>query len=161
VKAFIGLGSNLGDREKNIRDALGMLASANGIEIIKVSSLYETKPYGITDQPDFLNAVVEIGTFLDSFSLLELCLETENSLGRVRIEKWGPRSVDIDILFYGDSVIHTERLDIPHPLLHEREFVLFPLEEIAPDYVHPVLKKTVNEMKSSLPGNSIISVIKG
>ncbi|MBC8016101.1 MAG: 2-amino-4-hydroxy-6-hydroxymethyldihydropteridine diphosphokinase [Sporomusaceae bacterium] len=129
----IGLGSNIGDREKNIASAIQKIANHPEIHIDKVSSLYETKPIGVTEQPDFLNGVVSIDTALTPFKLLEVCLDVEYQMGRVRDQRWGPRNIDIDILVYHDHFIQDEVLQIPHPCLHERRFVLIPLQEIAGD----------------------------
>lgn len=130
---ILGLGSNLGDREQTILQAIDMLASHPAIAVRRVSSLYETTPVGFTEQPDFLNTVLVLETSLDAYELLEFCLETERSLGRVRERKWGPRTIDIDILLFNELVADDERLTIPHPRMHERCFVLVPLAEVAPE----------------------------
>ena len=128
---LIGLGSNIGDREKNIITAIEKLGNHQEICIEKISSLYETKPVGITAQPDFLNGAISITTTLAPRKLLEVCLNVECQMGRIRDQRWGPRNIDIDILVYDDHVIVDEVLCIPHPRLHERGFVLIPLQEIA------------------------------
>ncbi len=130
---LIGLGSNIGDRQKNIKDAIQELSKHKDISIDKISSLYETKPVGVTMQPDFLNAVIRIHTTLPPKDLLAVCLQVECHMGRVRDQRWGPRNIDIDMLIYHDLMIKDEVLTIPHPLLHERCFVLIPLQEIASD----------------------------
>jgi 2-amino-4-hydroxy-6-hydroxymethyldihydropteridine diphosphokinase len=130
---LLGLGSNMGNRENNIKLAIRKLAAHPRIFIDKVSSLYETKPVGMVDQPDFLNLVISINTNLTPYGLLAECLHTEFELGRIRNLRWGPRNIDIDILIYHNRVIQDEVLEIPHPRLHERSFVLIPLEEIAHD----------------------------
>lgn len=130
---IIGLGSNIGDREKNITSAIRKISNHQEIRIDKVSSLYETKPIGVTEQPDFLNGVISIDTDLTPIKLLEVCLDVESQMGRVRDQRWGPRNIDIDILVYHDQFIQDEVLQIPHPRLHERRFVLIPLLEIAGD----------------------------
>jgi len=145
---FLGLGSNLGDRHENIKKAIEHLKDKVRIE--KVSSIIETEPYGFVAQPKFLNCVLKGTTLLSPFELLELVLEIENKMGRKRLFKWGPRNIDIDILFYDDCVIDTEKLKIPHPELHKRLFVLEPLCEIEKDFVHPVLKKSVYELYTQL-----------
>ena len=137
---MLALGSNLGNREENLRRAL-VLLEEKGLRILHRSSVRVTKPWGKTDQPDFLNQVIHVETTLSPHSLLELCLGIEAALGRVRREKWGPRIIDIDILYYDDRVISEPGLTLPHPHLHERLFVLEPLTEIAPDFIHPVLRK--------------------
>lgn len=129
----LGLGSNLGNRAENILNALNCLCANYPITILQVSSLYETAPVGFLNQPSFLNAVVEIQTLLDPPSLLEACLQTEKLLGRIRDIKWGPRSIDIDLLLYHAIRLESEALTLPHPFLHERRFVLEPLLEIAQD----------------------------
>jgi len=148
-KAFIALGSNLGDREKNIKEALKRMKDS-GIEILKVSSIIETEPYGYKDQDKFLNAVCLIETSLDPRFLLNLLLNIENEMGRVRNVRWGPRNIDLDIIFYEDLIINEEDLKIPHPDAHNRFFVMKPMSEIAPDFVHPVLKKKVKDILNDL-----------
>lgn len=146
---MIGLGSNLGERDKNIRTALEKMQE-KGIELLRVSSVLETEPYGYTDQPKFLNAVCLVETNLTPDQLLDVLLEIEKEMGRVRERKWGPRIIDLDIIFYEDLVLESERLIVPHPDMHNRWFVLAPLAEICPDYVHPKLKKTVRELLQEL-----------
>lgn len=143
---YLGLGSNLGNREKNIKNAISRLSSDPDLHIMKSSSLIETKPYGNIDQPDFINTVIEIDTDITAEDLLSKCLTVENELGRKRNEKWGPRTIDIDILFYGETTVNLEQLTIPHPDLHNRRFVLQSLNEICPDFVHPVINKKIKEL---------------
>lgn len=150
IKAYIGLGTNLGDRRANLDGAVEMLKQAHGIEVTAVSSYYETAPVGYIQQPDFLNAVVELDTVLSAPELLEKCGEVEKVLKRERLIRWGPRTIDLDLLLYGDSIIDTEQLTVPHPRMHEREFVLKPLSEIAPSAVHPILHKTIAEIYHDL-----------
>jgi 2-amino-4-hydroxy-6-hydroxymethyldihydropteridine diphosphokinase len=133
--AYIGLGGNLGDPARSMREALHWLAEAPTTRIVKVSSLYRTPPWGKTDQPDFLNAAVEIATGLSPRAVLRLCLDTERRLKRVRAERWGPRLIDLDLLVHGDAAIDEPDLALPHPRMLERGFVLVPLAEIAPDLV--------------------------
>ncbi len=144
--AYVGLGTNLGNREKNIADALKALGEIKGIRLEKTSSLYETAPWGKTDQPDFLNGACFLRTTLEPEPLLQKLLEIENTLGRLRREKWGPRIIDLDLLFYDRLVYHSETLTLPHPLLHRRNFVLAPLRELIPHYIHPVLRRSVDEL---------------
>lgn len=140
VSAYIGLGSNLGDRRAMIADALGKLRPR------RVSSIVETDPVGKTDQPRFLNAVAEIETDLDPVALLDRLLEVEQGLGRVRHERWGPRTIDLDLLLYGDKQLTSDRLSVPHPELHRRRFVLEGLAELCPDRAVPGLGHTVREL---------------
>jgi len=144
VTAYLGLGSNLGDRERNIARALQRLRQTMTVE--QVSSIYETEPMGYREQPWFLNAVCQVSTQLDPFSLLRLAKEIEVELGRVPSFANAPRIIDIDILFYGDEVVAAESLTIPHPRLAERLFVLLPLSEIAPGLIHPSAGKTIKQL---------------
>ncbi len=146
---YLGLGSNLGDREANLREALRRLEVA-GISVVRRSSLYETEPRDILDQPRFLNAVVEASTALFPLQLLAYIRNIEREMGRRRVTPKGPRNIDIDILFYGRSVIRTPELETPHPRMTERAFVLAPLAEIAPDFRHPLSGKTAGEMLATL-----------
>jgi len=148
-KAFIALGSNLGDKRKNIEIAIEKIKE-KGIKILKVSSIIETEPYGYKDQDSFLNAVCLVETSLDPFSLLRVLLNIEEEMGRKRTFKWGPRNIDLDIIFYDDLVIESEELIIPHPDAHNRTFVMGPISEIEPDFVHPVLKRKVIDIYNDL-----------
>lgn len=147
AKVFLGLGSNLGDREKNIKEALKRLRESGIAREIKISSFYETEPEGVKNQPFFLNAVLEMETFLSPRNLLDALQVLERQLGRKKGRKWGPRIIDLDILFYGNLVMKEKDLEIPHPLLAERSFVLTPLAELAPETIHPALKKTVSVLR--------------
>jgi len=142
--AYLGLGSNLGHREANIASALNMLGRE--ARILKVSSLYETEPVGHKDQPWFLNCTCSVETELAPQALLELAKNIEKNLGRKRTLRFGPRLIDIDILFYDDLILDSPDLVIPHPRLAERAFVLVPLKEIAPNLVHPLLGVTIEEL---------------
>ncbi|MBZ4644925.1 MAG: 2-amino-4-hydroxy-6-hydroxymethyldihydropteridine diphosphokinase [Petroclostridium sp.] len=150
IKAYLGIGSNIGDRQSNLDAAVGMLRHTRGIEIRNVSSFYNTAPVGYTAQPDFLNGVVEIETILTPHELLKICQTIEDKLKRVRTIRWGPRTIDIDILLYDELIIQDENLIIPHPHMHQREFVLQPLNDIAPEVIHPVFKMTVCKLYERL-----------
>ena len=130
--AYLGLGSNLGDRRQFLVDAVRGLCSASSICVEKVSSVYETTPVGVVDQPDFLNLVVQVTTELSARDLLARCLQIETNLGRVRTEHWGPRTIDIDVLWFEGQTLNEPDLVLPHPRMHLRAFVLVPLAEIAP-----------------------------
>ena len=142
---FLCLGGNLGDRKENLENAIELLEKNAGT-IIKRSSVYETASWGNTDQPAYLNQVLQLTTDLSAENLLDTCLNVERNLGRTRTMKWENRLIDIDILFFNSEIINIAKLKIPHPLLHERLFVLKPLNEIAPGYIHPVYNKTVKEL---------------
>lgn len=144
-RVFLLLGTNLGEREKNIERALHELSS-RGVLITKKSSLLKTSPWGYKEQPDFLNLAVEAFTCLTPHQLLRLIKEIERDLGRKETFRYGPRVIDIDILFYENEIIKTDELVIPHPLIHKREFALRPLCEIAPDFVHPEFGVSVKEL---------------
>ena len=147
--AYIALGSNLGDKEKNLRRAL-LLLTQQGVEVVRVSSFLSTEPYGVTDQPQFLNAVACVRTSLAPLALLDVLLATELAMGRVRLRHWGERNIDLDLLLYEDVVLDTQRLRLPHPDMQNRDFVLLPLAEIAPELKHPTLQKTICELKENL-----------
>ncbi len=132
VRAYLSLGSNLGDREANLRRAALLLEETPGVEITGRSSVYRTKPMGYLEQPEFLNQVLKIRTSLPPHALLRRCLEVEEEMGRVRGERWGPRLIDVDVLLYDDEVIEDEELTLPHPEMAGRAFVLVPLLELDP-----------------------------
>ena len=147
--AYLSLGSNLGDREQNLRGAIRQ-ASALG-RLVAVSSFYETEPVEFTDQPCFLNCVIALETTAEPAELMAELLRIEHEMGRQRVLKKGPRSIDIDILLFGDDVVNTPELTIPHPEMARRRFVLQPLAEIAPELLHPVSQKTVTQILAELP----------
>ena len=149
---YLCLGSNSGDRLKFIEQAVSFLNLAENIKIVRTTALYETEPWGIKNQNWFLNMIVEIKTNLKAQDLLLKCLNIEKTLGRNREkeQKWGERPIDIDIIFYDKEIINTEILTVPHPRMHERAFVLVPLLELIPDFIHPVLHKSVSELYDDL-----------
>jgi 2-amino-4-hydroxy-6-hydroxymethyldihydropteridine diphosphokinase len=155
VPVFLGLGSNLGDREAALEGALGRL-EARGFRVTRKSSLWLTEPVGGPPQGLFLNAVAEGETTLRPQQLLEACLAVEREMGRVRAERNGPRTIDVDVLFFGSERCSSPGLVIPHPRLHERRFVLEPLAEIAPGFVHPVLGLTVRRLLESCKDSSSV-----
>jgi len=146
---YLSLGSNLGDRRANLESAISRLSQLG--EVVAVSSFYETEPVEVTSQPWFLNCAVKLETEKMPKQLLKGILDLEREMGRRRTQKKGPRNIDIDILLFGNSIVETKGLAIPHPALHERRFVLEPLAEIAPEMRHPVFKKTIREMRDALP----------
>jgi len=150
---YLALGTNLGDRSANLHAALAALSS--DVKVIAESKVYETPPWGVENQPAFLNMAVKCETTLEPESLLKRIKQLEVRLGREQTFHWGPRLIDLDILFYDDLILKTESLTIPHPHLHERAFVLVPLAEIAPDFIHPVLKKTIKELLMSVDVDNI------
>lgn len=158
VTAYLSLGSNMGNRQENLVQGLEFLKNCSGIDLVKVSSFYETEPVGYEDQDWFLNAVAEIATNLSPQELLGVVAEVEKELGRVRTIRWGPRTLDVDILFYGQELIVEENLEVPHPRIQERAFVLQPLAEIAPDLIHPYYGQTIEEMLENLAEPETVKV---
>jgi len=151
VTAYIGLGSNLGDRGANVLTAIAELGKVPGVEVVQVSSMMDNPAVGGPEgSPAFLNAVAEIETSLASHSLMDQLLEVERKMGRVRKMKWEPRIIDLDLLLYGDAIISTDELMVPHPLMHERKFVLVPMAEIAPEVVHPAMRMTMKGLLDDL-----------
>jgi 2-amino-4-hydroxy-6-hydroxymethyldihydropteridine diphosphokinase len=151
---YLSLGSNVGDREHMLGEALRLLESP-GLHVVRVSPVYETEPQEFKNQPWFLNLVAEIQTSLFPMQLLTRLRKIERKLGRKRTVEKGPRSIDIDILLYGESVIDSQDLVVPHPRMHERRFVLQPLADLAPDLRHPVLRRSVKELLAGVTGQAI------
>jgi 2-amino-4-hydroxy-6-hydroxymethyldihydropteridine diphosphokinase len=155
---YLSLGSNLGDRVQNLKEAIKRIESSDKISIKKISSVYETEPVGYENQPRFLNLALQAETILDPQPLLEQLLSIEEQMGRKRGEKWGPRNIDVDILLYDDLVMESDQLIIPHPRMHQRRFVLVPLAQIAPKLLHPLLKKNVRELLENCEDNSEVKL---
>jgi 2-amino-4-hydroxy-6-hydroxymethyldihydropteridine diphosphokinase len=150
-EAFVGLGSNLGQREKNIAAALNALQATREIEVAQVSSLYETPAEGGPDhQPDYINAVARVQTTLSPARLLAVCQHIEGSLGRKRTVRWGPRTIDLDLLAYDRRICGDRELTLPHPMMHRRRFVMEPLAEISPNWVHPVLERSAEAILKTI-----------
>ncbi|WP_296359855.1 2-amino-4-hydroxy-6-hydroxymethyldihydropteridine diphosphokinase [uncultured Acidaminococcus sp.] len=143
--AYVALGSNLGDKEAYLEEALRRM-NAHGINVRKVSTWIRTAPYGVTDQPEFLNGAAEVIWEQDAASLLKELLAIEKEMGRQRKRHWGERNIDLDLILFGNEVLETEFLTLPHPDMQNRDFVLRPLAEIAPQKEHPVLKRTMLEL---------------
>jgi len=158
---YLSLGSNVGDRAANLRDALARLSTLG--EVVAVSSFYETEPVEFTAQPWFLNCAVKLDTEKMPKQLMAAILDLEQQMGRRRRreQKKGPRTIDIDILLFGNSIIETKGLTIPHPTMHERRFVLEPLAEIAAEVRHPVFKRTIRELRDALPAGQAVRKVKG
>jgi dihydroneopterin aldolase / 2-amino-4-hydroxy-6-hydroxymethyldihydropteridine diphosphokinase len=154
---YIGIGSNLGDRQKNCLRAVELL-SEGGLSVTKQSSVHETEPWGLTEQPAFLNMAVEAETCFPPVELLAMLKKIEKDMGRQETVKWGPRIIDLDVLLYDDITLNTEALVVPHPLMHEREFVLVPLAELAGEFIHPVLKKKIGDLLNEIKRNKTITV---
>jgi len=151
---YLSLGSNVGDRERYLRGAIAQLERIG--QVVSVSSVYETEPVECTDQPWFLNCAVAVETTEMPEQLMATVLRMEQESGRQRTRDKGPRTIDIDIVLFGDEILNLPSLTIPHPAMHSRRFVLEPLAEIAPDVRHPLLKKTIRELLAQLPGGQIV-----
>jgi 2-amino-4-hydroxy-6-hydroxymethyldihydropteridine diphosphokinase len=158
IDVYLLLGSNLGNRQLFLNKAIALIEN-HIAPVSKISSIYETQSWGKTDAPDYLNQVVVVQTDLPAQKVLEKILTIEMELGRRREEKWGSRTIDIDILFYGQEIINEAALHVPHPELHNRRFTLEPLAEITPDFVHPVFNKTVLQLKNALKDRLLVKKI--
>lgn len=157
---FLGLGSNLGDRLVNLKSCLAILAQSAEIKIKKLSSVYESDPYGDKHQPRFLNMVIEIATNRDPLSLLKFTQQVEQQIGRKKTRFWGPRIIDVDILTYKNRIVKHPMLQIPHPQLHLRQFVLLPLKEIATRFTHPGTGKNIDQLISECQDTSQVDWFK-
>lgn len=155
---YLSLGSNVGDRQVQLQDALAKLAAVG--RVVATSSFYETEPVEFTQQPWFLNCAIALETNKTPEQLMAAILRIEEEMGRRRVQKKGPRSIDIDILLFDDTIVDSKELTIPHPAMHQRRFVLEPLAEIAPELLHPVLKKTIGELLDSLPPGQVVKRLK-
>jgi 2-amino-4-hydroxy-6-hydroxymethyldihydropteridine diphosphokinase len=161
-RAFIGIGSNLGDRRKNCAEAVQSLKEVRGCEFLGCSRWYLTSPVGVKDQDWFVNGVAGLAAEISARELLGRLLSIETGMGRVRNERWGPRVIDLDLLLYGKDIIKESDLEIPHPQMHLRRFVLAPLAELDPDLIHPVLGKTASQMLSELKGeDQLVNLLDG
>ncbi|MBU3110386.1 2-amino-4-hydroxy-6-hydroxymethyldihydropteridine diphosphokinase [Clostridium lacusfryxellense] len=148
--SYIGIGGNMGDKDKNVKMALEQISNSYHTKITKTSKLYETKPVGYLEQDDFLNCAIEVKTLLNPLELVRFLLSIEKELKRERVIRWGPRTVDLDVLLYDNITSSLEEIILPHPRMQERMFVLEPLSDIAPYVIHPILNKTIIQMKESL-----------
>ena len=148
--AYIGIGSNLGEKLDYCERAISKILKTNRQKLLAKSSFYKTQAIGYTSQDWFVNGVIKIETDLEAYELLQTLKAIESQLGRAETFPWGPRTIDLDILFFDDAKIDTERLQIPHPLIQDRQFVLVPLAEIDRNFIHPVLKKTIQELLNNL-----------
>ena len=157
---YLGLGSNLGNRENNFSQCLSHLTDTQDIVIVKMSSIYETEPHGFIIQPGFLNMVIEIETQTPPDQLLNIIQNVEKKMGKKKYFHWGPRLIDIDILSFQNRVINSKKLTLPHQLMHLRKFVLVPLNEIAPDFIHPLVNKNINQLLNECRDESkVIKII--
>lgn len=149
-RVYLSLGSNIGNKRKNILEAIRKIGELENTEVVKSSTILETEPFGYLEQDNFLNTCLEVKTLMTAQEFLKEILQIELDMGRVREIKWGPRIIDIDILFYDKEIIEEDNLAVPHPWICEREFVLDPLSEIAPNYIHPLEKKTITMLARKL-----------
>ncbi|MBV7276966.1 2-amino-4-hydroxy-6-hydroxymethyldihydropteridine diphosphokinase [Clostridium sp. PL3] len=151
--SYIAIGSNMGDKESNLNSAIELINSSDSIKVVKISKFYETEPVGYLDQDSFLNGALEVKTLLTPSKLIKFLLEKEKDLKRERMIKWGPRTIDLDIILYDNLITCDEDIIIPHPRMHERLFVLKPLSDIAPYIMHPILNKRIVELMNKISEN--------
>ena len=154
-KVFIGIGSNVGNRLENIKNAIELINDSKDCKVVKTSEVYESKAFGVKDQNDFLNSVICIDTNLEPVNLLEFLKNIESKIGRTKTKKWGPREIDLDILLFSDKVFSENDLTIPHKGIQERDFVMIPLTEIESEIVHPVLKVKIKDLIQKADKNII------
>lgn len=157
--AYIGIGSNMDNPLEQCRKAIRLIAASSGLTLSKSSSFYKTEPVGITDQDWFVNAVVSAETTLSPSDILNTLLGIEQQMGRTRQLKWGPRVIDLDLLFYDDSILEYPGLKVPHPEIQNRRFILAPMNEIAGEFIHPVLKKSISKLLAELPAIPTVSLL--
>jgi 2-amino-4-hydroxy-6-hydroxymethyldihydropteridine diphosphokinase len=158
AEVYLSLGSNIGDRIRYLKRAIGKIGESDSVVIRKISPVYETDPVGNPDQPRFLNVVISIETTLKPLRLLDYLLDIEEKLGRERNEKWGPRTIDLDILLFDELITSSDRLTLPHPRMHQRKFVLVPLSQVNPNLFHPSLKKSVEDLLRLCPDQSKVEL---
>ena len=159
--AYIGIGSNLGTPTKNCIEAIEKISALRSIKIISKSSFYQTAPIGNIKQDWFINSAIKIDTQLTPRELLSALLSIESEMGRIRKEKWGPRLIDLDLLFYDNLILNQKGITLPHPEIQKRKFVLIPLHEIAEDLIHPILKKTIKTLLKESPDDAVVKKLTG
>lgn len=157
MRVFLGLGSNLGNRIDYIEKAINEIGSLKDTKIINKASFYETEPWGFKEQPDFINSAVEIETTLSAEELFAGVKGIEQKLKRQNKGRWQEREIDIDILFYGNEIVHTEKINIPHKEIEKRKFVLIPMNELAPDFIHPVFNETIGELLNKSSDSLVVN----
>ena len=158
--AYIGLGSNLNDKMANLNKAMELIEQDSKVNVLKRSSVYQTEPVGIKDQPLFLNMVMEVETEFSPIDLLNFLQDIEKQMGRKKEKKWGPRNIDLDLLLYEDQIINSAELTLPHAQMHQRKFVLIPLAEIAKEKIHPLKKQTISDLLEDLKEDSQVELFR-